>query len=77
MAPYGPYTLSAPLATNKTPEASHSPRRALHVWFYAKRAAAAIKGEHLAGALLTAVLAVWAGWLMWSLSHAIEAYRIF
>jgi hypothetical protein len=77
MAPYSPYTISSHFVTNKTPDTSNSPTRALRVRAYAERATTAIKGEHLAGALLTAVLAVSMGWLMWSLSHAVEAYRVF
>ena len=59
-----PYTISSHFVTNKTPGASNSPTRALHVWPYAERAATAIKGEHFVGALLTAVLAVSVGWLI-------------
>ena len=64
MAPYSPYTISSHFVTNKTPGASDSPTRALRVRCYAERVATAIKGEHFAGALLTAGLAVSVGWLI-------------
>lgn len=42
-----------------------------------RRAVSRIPGEYIAGTVLTAVSLIWAGWLMWALSQAIENYRVF
>ena len=66
-------TLSSHLEA-RTPPAQPTTSRA---WFHARQAVSGIAGEHIAGAVLTAVLLVWGSWLLWALSRAVESYRVF
>ena len=69
------YNLSSHLEARTTTTPAQS--MTSHEWFHARQAVSGIAGEHIVGAVLTAVLVIWGGWLMWALSHAIETYRVF
>lgn len=74
MAHYSPYRFSSQLATHRMAKTADSFAETPSAWSYAKPTATVVKGEYVAGALLTAVVTVWTGWLMWALSNASGAY---
>jgi hypothetical protein len=69
------YNLSFP-RTAPAPTTQSQPATS-EAWSQVRQTVSNIPGEYVAGAVLTAVLSIWAGWLMWALSQAVENYRVF
>jgi hypothetical protein len=69
------YDLSFPRAAHSS--TTQSQPTTSEAWSHVRQAVSRVPGEYIAGAVLTAVLSIWTGWLVWALSQAIETYRAF